>query len=278
LDLASERVIHSYSGPVGFAIALAFSPDEKTFLSGGEDGTVRLWDVEKGQIWGVKYEADRQDPHFRQDWNEVLYVAFMPDGKEVLAAMYDGTVKLLDSRTGKDVRVFNTARRLDTANLSHDGTTLATATLSPYGSTIYLWDVATGREMRKFKDGDDGGSVALLPDGKTVFSGSGFSLKLWDASTGKLLKNIRSQTLMSDTVLSPDGKIVLAGAAKMGDGAVTKWDMTTGKIVGRLVGHTTEILEISFSADSTTALSDGIDDTLILWDVSKGAILHKLKV
>lgn len=40
LDLESEKVIRAYSGHVGFAIALAFSPDEKTFLSGGEDRTV----------------------------------------------------------------------------------------------------------------------------------------------------------------------------------------------------------------------------------------------
>ena len=49
------------------------------------------------------------------------------------------------------------------------------------------------------------------------------------------------------------------------------------KIAGRLTGHAAEVTELSFSADSATALSAGNDHVLILWDVPKGAILRKLK-
>lgn len=278
-DLAAGRVVRVFSGHTGYVSALAFSPDEKSFLSGGEDGTVRLWDIARGgEIWGINYEGDRRYPLYRQYGNDVQCVAFMPDGMDALMAQHDGTIKLLSLESGKDVRVFKTARELLwAAKLSPDGRTLVTTGALRNSWTIRLWDVATGEGLRSFRDTDIASRAALLPDGRRLLSGGNRSLRLWDVAAGRLLQTLPNPTLINVVALSPDGKVALVGAAYRGGGVITRWDLTAGKVSGRLVGHASEVSEISFSADSATALSAGDDDTLILWDVSKGTILREIK-
>lgn len=282
-DLAAGRVVCAFNGHTGSITALAFSPDEKTILSGGEDGTVRLWDVATGEeLWGVNYEGDRKYPTYLQYGDDVQYVAFMPDGKGVLAAQRDGTIKLLDSQSGKGVRVFDTVREmLWSGNLTSDGKTLVTTGVTTRARTaiwtIHLWDTAAGGELKSIRDTDTASGAALLPDGKRLLSGGHQSLRLWDASTGKLLQTLPNPTLINVVALSPDGRVALVGAAYRGGGVITKWDVASLKASGRLIGHRGEVSEVSFSADSATALSAGDDDFLILWDVAKGTILRRFK-
>jgi len=68
--------------------AIAFSPDGKTILTGGDDGMVRLWHASTGKEIG-------QPPtgHI----GPLPNVAFSPDGKTIAAAGDYGTMRLWDS-------------------------------------------------------------------------------------------------------------------------------------------------------------------------------------
>ncbi len=71
----------TYRGPVA---AAAVSPDGRLVLTGGNDGTVRLWDVETG----------RELHRFWEHADFVLHVAFAPDGKTVLSTSKDWSVRI----------------------------------------------------------------------------------------------------------------------------------------------------------------------------------------
>jgi WD40 repeat protein len=72
-------------------LAVVFSPDSETLVSGSFDGTVKLWDVQTG-----KEKRTLTVPGSSQVWS----LAFSEDGKTVAAGSFDGRISLWDVETG----------------------------------------------------------------------------------------------------------------------------------------------------------------------------------
>jgi tetratricopeptide (TPR) repeat protein len=68
-------------------VAIGFSPDGKTFLTGSADKTAQLWDVATGRPIGPRWEHSSQ----------VYCVACSPDGKTFLTAAWDDVTRLWDA-------------------------------------------------------------------------------------------------------------------------------------------------------------------------------------
>jgi WD40 repeat protein len=148
----------------------------------------------------------------------------------------------------------------------------------PLDKDLYLWDVATGKLVRKFVGHTEPtgwtASFAVSPDGKRLLSwGDDKTVRLWDVDTGKELRKLEGHTDKAAGVFSPDGKQVLTFSP---DKTLRLWDVESGKELKKLEGHT-DACTGCFSPDGKQALSYGPDGTIRLWDLGTGKEVRRFE-
>src|SRR5262249_61605252 len=111
--------------------------------------------------------------------------------------------------------------------LSPDGRHVASA--SNLDGTARLWDVKTGKEIKRF-EGHKGGvhQVAFSPDGGRVLSGcADGTARLWDVESGQEVKRFAGHSReVLWVAFSPDGWRVFTGSY---DNTVRAWDVQPAK-------------------------------------------------
>ena len=105
-------------------------------------------------------------------------------------------------------------------------------------STLKVWDVASGRELRTLA-GHTGevSAVALTPDGRLAVSASwDDTLKVWDVASGRELRTLAGHTgSVRAVALTPDGRLAVSAS---GDHTLKVWDVASGRELRTLAGHT----------------------------------------
>jgi tricorn protease-like protein len=268
-------------GHADWVVAVAFSPDGKTLLSGSHDGTLIQWDVATGkQVRSIEGHREHGRPF------EVVSVAFSPDGKVLASASSDQTVRLWDAVTGAQLRVFTGLKHAQDVKFSPDSKWVVAANCE----TVLMWDVATGVLLHTFHKVsiDAYGSyctshAAFSPDGRKLIADGG-PIQIWDTSTGTEIRRFEPQGSGFGMALSTDGKQLLLGEDfKGGKGMIELWDAENGKFLRRFPPQENPVESVALSPDGrigATDSRDGFDiesDGFIkLWDLSTGAELRKL--
>jgi WD40 repeat protein len=119
----------------GPSLNMAFSPDGKRLAAGGENNSIKVWDVETGNV--------RQTlPGHRGD---VYTVAFSLDGRWIASGSEDSTVKVWDGRSGELVHTFRGHTGIVTSvAFGADGRRLISGSRD---HTAKVWDVSMLAEV-----------------------------------------------------------------------------------------------------------------------------------
>lgn len=175
--------------------SIAFSIENKTVVTCGDDHTLRWWDAATGvelasrSTAGVMFACDPQ--------SGVIAVPAKGAGVEI----WDLTTRTQERSIGDESTVYQLA-------IPPGGRLLATAGESDHDQTIRVWDVSTGESLASFgaKHNDIPARLAFSPDGKLLASATlNGRVTLWDARTGTHQDWARGGCT-SGLRFSPDGK------------------------------------------------------------------------
>ncbi|KAF2403231.1 WD40 repeat-like protein [Trichodelitschia bisporula] len=138
------------------------------------------------------------------------------------------------------------------------GNTLATGS---YDSTIKIWDIDAGTELRTLKGHTAGVRCLKFDDIKLVSGSLDCTIKMWNWKTGECLRTFEARAGVIG--LNYESKYLCAGSM---DNAVRVWN-TTDKITFSLQGHTDFVNSVKVDAASRTVFSASDDCTVRLWDL-----------
>jgi WD40 repeat protein len=283
---------------------IAFSPDGRQMATGGDEETVRVWDLAGGRelqafqgvdpLPGVAYTTDgrllasagrgmvrvwdpasgHELPPLKRQMPPITWFGsgsaarFSPDGRRLAIPASDGTVRVWDLAAGREQLVLKRGTmRIAGIVFSPDGRCLAAD--SDVG-TVTIWDAASGRVLLTFRAAGVEYITpgAFSPDGRRLACLEGNSVRIRDAETGHELLSLQSYKAgVGDVSFSPDGRrLATAGL----DATVRVWDASSGREAIRLEGHGGRVRRVLFSPDGRRLASASDDGTVRLWDAVTG--------
>lgn len=246
---------------------LAFSPDGQLLASSSEDKTIRLWNVDSGEL--VKTLTGHQ--------SRVTTVTFRPDGELVASGSADKTIKLWSVPDGAIVDTFKGHMdEISTLQFSPDGRVLASGS---YDNTLRLWysdstqPTVLGRHQLAIA------ALAFTPDGKAIASASwDNTIKLWNLNDASAEREATPKTTLighrdgvTSLSFSKDGQLLASGSE---DTTIQLWDIKTGTSVKTLTSDRSPVNSLAFNTDSNL-VSTSDRSGLVLWNLHLADLLKQ---
>ncbi len=217
-------------------------------------------------------------------------IAFSPDGQYLATALDDGTVRVFKATTGQErlprvgrapaagppperrgAREGTGLELIDSLAFAPDGAILAGGSsqgpTTPSPGSLYMWDFATGRELRRiggFRVGPT--SLSFAPDGKSIATAGSWEPipRIWDIATGREAFAQPGHVMgISTLAVSPADGTIFTGSY---DGTVRHWDPDTGREMGE-IARFNSVLTLAVAPDGQNLIVGGQFGDPALWSV-----------
>ncbi|CAJ0961031.1 unnamed protein product, partial [Mesorhabditis belari] len=291
-NVHTEECLHTLTGHTGAIISLLFESQRDLVVSSSGDGTIRVWDVQRGAC--IAHLVWIQELEFTS------YFGMQLRGN-ILAWYYDSDIFVWDIREGDScihhLHGVNGQTSLISSMQWLDSGLLVTGS----DDVVKLWDAEKGIFVRDLvrlqwvdplryychlkatetlllwgvERDDFKYAISLQAHPGLIITGShDDKLRVWNVEDAQPAFTLTGQNGQpSSYQVSEDGKYIVCGGQ---DETVRIWCGQTGAQLHVLQGHTDWIT--CMSLHGTTLVSGSLDETLRVWDIVDGKCLHILAV
>jgi len=235
------------SGHAKTVRSLAFLPDGTSLVSGSEDNTIRLWDVQTGGVVKTLHLTD-----------SVLSVSISADCTSIASASWNKTIQLWDIQTGECCCVIGQQEPIDHVRFSP---TNPQYLISVSGDKVWHWDI-NGHQTNPTHIGSH---IAFSLDGTQFVSCYGGDIMVQNSSSGGIVAKFHAaDSKIDECCFSPDGRLISTAAGK----TAHVWDTTSScpHPIKTFVGHTARITSLAFSSPSSL-ISSALDKSVKFWEI-----------
>lgn len=306
LDVETGNEQFTITGHTGIIHSISFSPDGEYIISTAMDDDIHIWDATTGmfikKIVGFvdsnvsfspdgKYiiadtsilDAQTGEELIKLDGHKesVNSSICSPNGKLIVTASWDRTVRVWDIETGNELKKLEGhTDGVTSASFSPDGKYIVSTSLD---KTIRIWQVDSLPgffSVEKMKMIGTGKRTIFSNDGKKIISISYSDyydniIQIWDAKTGFELKRlIGHKRTINSIALSPDGQHIASASS---DKSIRIWDIETGELLSLIQGHNDEVYAVAYSPDGKYLASASSDETIRIWDATTGIEIKRIE-
>jgi len=261
----------------------AFSGDGARLVTASIDGIARIWDVVPGE--GESASASfgtRKSAELRGHDSEVTFAAFGPDGKEVVTASTDRTVRIWSAWHVHGAALFEKRGEKILFSFSTDRSRIAvTDGEDPF--LIAIWDTVRGEKIGSIDEAkcdsqDKIKSILLSPDGRLLAAVHSVPnvVRLWNVETAQLIHESAQKGTgdINDFRFSPDSARTLCA---YGEAKVSIQNVSHPDSDAESLPHPGGVALARFNARGERIVTVSRKrDTIRVWDAASGDELASL--
>jgi WD40 repeat protein len=268
-NVKTGQLYCTFSGHTDWVMACAFSPDGLKVLSAGNDETLRIWNIPSEAMNDV-VEANP---------GSVMSCRYSPDGNLIAAGYGNGKLLLIDGSTGENLHSIDITSNPITACVFSPDSKYVTCAGKDWD--LQVRDVKTGGETITFELETDTRTLDcdFSPDGKYLAASDpkGFEVLIWDFNSKEkeICRKFEEHKIVVNTCkFSPDGLWIASGDWNSN---LFIWNVSTGKVLHKLLGQTGSVNCCSFSPDGKRIVSGNEDGSVKVWSLENGDLIHSLE-